>query len=65
MWVGGGYIPGGTNLGTNLTETYEVTRQLPTAVTLEDFSSAPSNNMLLLVGLGVALIVLLGAALRG
>jgi hypothetical protein len=65
MWVGGGYIPDGTNLGTNTTETYDVTRQPPTAVTLEEFSGAPTSNMLLLVGLGAVLVVLLGVALRG
>jgi hypothetical protein len=65
MWIGGGYIPGGTNLGTNTTETYDVTRQPPTAVTLEEFSGAPTSNMLLLVGLGAVLVVLLGVALRG
>ncbi len=65
MWIGGGYIPGGTNLGTDSTETYDVTRQPPTAVTLEEFSTGPSGNLALVLGLGAALIVLLGVALRG
>lgn len=63
MWIGGGYDVNGAE--TNTTETYEVTRQPPTAVTLEEFSGAPTSNMLLLVGLGAVLVVLLGVALRG
>lgn len=38
MWVGGGYVPGGTNVGTNTTETFQVCGT-GTAVALTSFDA--------------------------
>lgn len=59
MWVGGGYIPGAVNTGTDTTETYTISFSAPTAVGLDDFSARGSDMTLALVGGGL----LLGLAL--
>ena len=59
MWVGGGYIPTGTNVGTNTTETYMVTYSAPTAVGLGGFSARGSDMTLGLVVGGLLLILAL------
>jgi hypothetical protein len=46
MWVGGGYIPGGTNVGTNTAETYQVCGS-GTAVALTAFDAGGASNIAL------------------
>ena len=43
MWVGGGYIPGAANTGTDTTETYTISFSAPTAVGLDDFRPAAAQ----------------------
>ena len=63
MWVGGGYVPTGTNLGTATTETYQV-GTTPTAVALTDFSAGASASARLpWLALGAALLLVGAGAL--
>lgn len=59
MWVGGGYVPTGVNVGTNTTETYMITYSAPTAVGLGGFSARGSDMTLGLVVGGLLLILAL------
>lgn len=64
MWVGGGYVPDGTNVGTATTETYQV-GTVPTAVSLTGFSANTSASARLpWLALGAALVVAAGALAR-
>lgn len=64
MWVGGGYIPGGTNLGTLTTETYQVC-SAPLAVSVTSFSARSSSGAQLpWLALGAAVLVSAGVLLR-
>jgi hypothetical protein len=63
MWVGGGYVPDGTNVGTATTETYQV-GTVPTAVSLTGFSAnASASARLPWLALGGALLIVGAAAL--
>ena len=64
MWVGGGYVPDGTNVGTATTETYQV-GTVPTAVSLTGFSAnASASARLPWLVLGGVLLVAAGALAR-
>ncbi len=58
MWVGGGYIPGAANTGTDTTETYMVSYSAPTAVQVDRFE-ARDPAISLLTALGALLVVFL------
>ena len=63
MWVGGGYVPDGTNVGTATTETYQV-GTVPTAVSLTGFSAnASANARLPWLALGGTLLIVGAGAL--
>jgi len=64
LWVGGGYIPGGTNLGTSTTETYQISHQAPTAVGLADFSARGSDMALVVLAAALLSLGLLTVARR-
>lgn len=61
MWVGGGYVPGAANTGTDTTETYTISYNVPTAVHLDSFSARGPNATLAVVmgGLLLSLSLLL------
>ena len=64
MWVGGGYVPTGTNVGTATTETYQI-GAVPTAVSLTGFSAtASATTRLPWLALGAALLISAGALVR-